>query len=259
MLDLGCGSGSFEYESYPLVVIALDVERPAGPVPRCFVEADAARLPFENAIFDAVISNHSLEHIANLDAALKEIGRILKRPGKLYVAVPDSRTLSDRLYRWLARGGGHVNPFRSPEELAARIGQHLAAPLAGIRPLYTSLSFLNKRNHPSRAPRGLWLLGGGNEWILKELNYGLRWLDCHLGTRLSQYGWALFFGEYPDPPSQESWPNVCVRCGAGHPSGWLHNQGAVRSNWLRRSYVCPDCGATNYFTSDEEKGNRQAC
>ena len=47
------------------------------------MQADAAHLPFATASFDAVISNHSLEHFAQLDAALVEIGRVLKRPGKL--------------------------------------------------------------------------------------------------------------------------------------------------------------------------------
>jgi hypothetical protein len=85
----------------------------------------------------------------------------------VYVAVPDSTTFTDRLYRWLARGGGHLNPFASAEDLAARIQRHVIEPLAAIRPLHTSFSFLNKRNHPGRAPRRLWLLGGGNERVLK--------------------------------------------------------------------------------------------
>ena len=253
VLDLGCGSGSFDPDSFPLVVIALDVERPTRARPRFFVQADAARLPFAEASFDAFIANHSLEHIADLDTALREINRILKRPGKLYVAVPDSTTFTDRLYRWLARGGGHLNPFTSVADLSARIRRHISEPLAAVRPLHTSLSFLNKRNHPSRPPRRLWLLGGGNEGILKAINRSLRWSDRHLHTRLSLYGWALFFGDFTEPVSQTAWTNVCVRCGGGHPSGWLEDRGAVRSSgWFGRSYLCPECGASNHFTPDRE-------
>ena len=56
---------------------------------------------------------------------LAEIGRVLKPPGALYIAVPDASTFGDRLYRWLTWGGGHVNAFTSARELAATIEQRL--------------------------------------------------------------------------------------------------------------------------------------
>jgi ubiquinone/menaquinone biosynthesis C-methylase UbiE len=40
-----------------------------------FVQGDAARLPFADKTFAAVISNHSLEHFDDLAGALREIGR----------------------------------------------------------------------------------------------------------------------------------------------------------------------------------------
>jgi SAM-dependent methyltransferase len=250
VLDLGCGPGSFDHQSFPLIVIALDADLPAR-TPRRFVQADAALLPFAAASFDAVISNHSMEHIAQLDPALQEISRVLRRPGKLFIAVPDSTTLTDRLYRWLASGGGHLNPFSSVEELTAKIRQHIAEPLAAIRPLYTSLSFLNKHNQPTRPPRRLRLIGGGSEPLLRTVNYWLRWSDRHLNTRLSIYGWALFFGEYPEPVSPAAWVNVCIRCGSGSPAGWLRDLGTVRKSvWFGHVYSCPDCGTSNVFTPD---------
>lgn len=85
----------------------------AEAAPRLSVLADAAALPFASASFDAVVANHSLEHFADLDGALGEIGRVLAPAGALYIAVPDATTFTDRLYRWLARGGGHVNRFSS--------------------------------------------------------------------------------------------------------------------------------------------------
>ena len=252
MLDLGSRSGSFTYQSYRVAIIAVDIEITAQRSAARFVQADAAHLPFAAASFDAVIANHSLEHFPQLDAALAEIGRVLKRPGKLYVAVPDSSTLTDRLYRWLARGGGHVNAFSSVDDLIGRIGARVAEPLAAVRPLCTSLSFLNRRNHPSRPPRKLWLLGGGNERVLVWLTYLLRAADRTLHTRLSLYGWALFFGEYAEPIRQDVWTNVCVRCGAGHPSDRLMEQGCVRKGtFFGHYYACPDCGALNRFTPDQ--------
>jgi SAM-dependent methyltransferase len=232
-------------------VIALDADIPAHARPRHFVQADAALLPFTAASFDAVISNHSLEHIARLDPALQEISRVLRRPGKLFVAVPDSTTFTDRLYRWVSSGGGHLNPFASAPELVARIQRYIAEPLAAIRPLYTSLVYLNKHNYSTPPPLRLRLMGGGNERLLRMVNYWLRWSDRHLRTHLSLYGWALFFGEYPEPVSSTSWINVCIRCGSGAPADWLRNLGAVRKSiWFGHVYSCPDCGTSNAFTPD---------
>src|SRR5438477_426023 len=103
VLDLGCAAGSFASDELPFIVVRIDLERPDTHASH-FVQADAARLPFPAACFDAVISNHSLEHFDNLAASLEEIGRVVKPSGALYVAVPDATTISDRLYRWLARG-----------------------------------------------------------------------------------------------------------------------------------------------------------
>ena len=75
---------------------------------RVRLAAREASLPFQDASFDAVISNHSLEHFEQLQPALQELGRVLRPNGSIFIAVPDASTFADRLYRWLARGGGHV-------------------------------------------------------------------------------------------------------------------------------------------------------
>ena len=91
-------------------MVRVDLDRQA-PAPPNLVQADAARMPFPDHCFDLIISNHSLEHFGDLAGSLREIGRVVRPNGALYVAVPDATTLSDRFYRWLARGGGHVNAF----------------------------------------------------------------------------------------------------------------------------------------------------
>src|SRR5690242_18054825 len=109
VLDLGCDEGSFPEEATSATVVRVDRDAPkkgAGG-PR-FIQSDAAKLPFANQTFAAVISNHSLEHFDALAGALREIGRVIQPGGSLYVAVPDASTWTDKLYRWLGRGGGHV-------------------------------------------------------------------------------------------------------------------------------------------------------
>jgi SAM-dependent methyltransferase len=247
VLDLGCGGGSFDSAGSPFTTVRIDLERRSVQVPN-FVQADAARLPFGAGCFDVVISNHSLEHVTELASALEEIGRVLKPTGSLYVAVPDATTITDRLYRWLAHGGGHVNHFSSAHELALKIERATGLKHTAARTLCTSFSFLNRRNH--RVPRRLLLLGGGTETSLRLFTYVLRLLDRYLGTRMSVYGWALYFGIVDGAIDRNAWTNVCVFCGAGHSSNFLLRDHRVVRSWLIPAFRCPSCGTMNLFTDD---------
>jgi SAM-dependent methyltransferase len=252
VLDLGSKSGSFDTTSLLARTIRVDLCAPAPAKRVSAVRADAARLPFRDSSFAAVIANHSLEHFQQLDAALAAAGRVLRTGGALFVAVPDASSLTDRIYRWLGRGGGHVNAFRSAADIIDRVTARTGLGYVGGRVLCSSLSFLNSRNHTAPAPRKLLLLGGGRESILRWLNRLFRIFDRWLGTRMSVYGWALYFGSVPEPISSRTWVNVCVRCGAGCDSADLLAAGLVRRRLLfARSYICPKCGASNFFYRDE--------
>jgi hypothetical protein len=108
-------------------------------------------------------------------------GTLQRFPGHcsngFFVAVPDATTISDRLHRWLARGGGHVNPFSSASDLATRITRVTGLKLVATRTLCTSLSCLNRCNRQGRAPRRFLLLGGGTGVSLLLICYLLRLAD----------------------------------------------------------------------------------
>ena len=110
VLDLGSQYGSFPPQATAGRVVRLDLDARAAPGVFA-VQADAAHLPFRDHTFARAVANHSLEHFDALTQCLSELGRVLAPNAQLYVAVPDASTLADQLYRWLARGGGHVNPF----------------------------------------------------------------------------------------------------------------------------------------------------
>ncbi len=216
-----------------------------------FVCADAAWLPFRDGAFDAIISNHSLEHVSDLAGTMREIGRVIRRDGALFVAVPDAATLTDRLYRWLLHGGGHLNAFRSAGQLSAAISSATGLDLVATRVLHSSLRFLLHSNYKPRPPRRLWIVGNGNPTITAFLTYALRQLDRVLGTRSSVYGWAFYFGNLRESVGIDAWTNVCIRCGTGHSQASLVERGRVRRQVvLFKSYLCPMCGAWNLFTSD---------
>ena len=199
-----------------------------------------------------MICNHSVEHFEELDASLAEIGRVVKTRGALFVSVPDASTLTDRIYRWLYPAGGHVNPFKSAAELSGRIAAASGLGCVATRLLYSSLSFLNRANLQGRPQRKMWLFARGDERFIMLLNGLTRIVDGLLGTRLSVYGWAFYFGEITGPLVAGEWRNTCARCGAGHPSEQLEAEGAVRRKWFGlRVYECPGCGARNLFVRDE--------
>ena len=235
VLDLGCDAGSFPSSATAATVVRLDLDAPKDS--RNFVQADASHLPFANQSFAAVICNHSLEHFTELHAVLREIGRVIRPEGALFVSVPDASTLTDKLYRWLARGGGHVNAFTAPDQVVTAVESATGLRHVATRLLYSSLSFLNRRNSPRPIPRRLLLLGGGHEFSLKLYTWLSRRVDALFGARTSIYGWSFYFGSVSGPIETDGWPNVCVRCGSAVPTRELPAKG--------RTFRCPNCGARN--------------
>lgn len=246
VLDFCCGEGSFDARSYPLRVIRLDAAIRRSTPDDLSVEAEAQRLPFRSHTFDAVIANHALEHLHPLKPALQELGRVLKKNGTAYVSVPDARRFSDRLYRKLFRNrGGHVNLFGSSRELARMLSWYLGLPHAGTRLLYTSFAYLNRHNFKDRrAKRDQLRVPPLPESAVLALNAAAAMADSWIGTSLSVYGWALYFGSTPGAVVGRPQVNVCVRCGSALPDppakSWVLScpycagRAVNRGRWLPR-------------------------
>ena len=251
ILDLGSGRGSFDASAFPsLHVFSVDLYRPPSPT-KLFAQADAARLPCAAGAFDAVICGHTLEHFEDLDSALKEIGRVIKRSGSFFASVPDASTLTDRVYRWLFDGGGHVNPITSASEFASRIERAVGLRQSGRRVLLSSFAFANSKNSPNGPPKKiLHTLRLDRERVLVVFTWLFRRLDSLVGTRTSIYGWAFWFGAIPGAIDPNIWANVCVRCGCGSSSEHLITRKLVTGRgWFQR-YACPNCGATTLVVPD---------
>jgi len=256
VLDLGARRGSFDPSSNPGRTVRLDIDAPAAAPSVFAVQGDAASLPFRDHCFDAVIANNSLEHFPQLTASLFEVRRTLKPDGELFVSVPDASTISDRIYRFFGSGGGHVNPFRSADEVASIVAGATGLPHRGTRTLFSSLAFLHPANR-GRALRLMLLLGAG-EGALRWLTWLFRMIDRWIGTRLAVYGWALYFGSRGEPIDPVPWTNVCVRCGAGHSSASLLASDKLHRGALASRYQCPSCGTWNLFTDDGRYVDRRA-
>ena len=253
VLDVGALTGSFPTDYCPgAVVVRVDLELPAPGTCPGFVQADAGCLPFPDRCFDAVIANHSLEHIRGLPTALGEIGRVVRPDGSLFVAVPDASTFSDRLFRFAYQdNSGHINPFCSADALAADITRATSLELKATRSLYSSFEYLNRYYFPARGSWRLRAVGNGNRRCIVALSYATRLFDRVFHTRTSAYGWAFYFGNLDEEVEQGSWSNVCVGCGAGHPASGLLASNLVRRWIIFEAYSCPRCGSRNLFTPDK--------
>ncbi|MBQ2897510.1 MAG: class I SAM-dependent methyltransferase [Clostridia bacterium] len=102
VLDIGCGAAgkSLYYLSKGATsVIGVDVVEKYGVEAKQLQEklnlegfefmcTDAANMPFAENTFDTVIMNDAMEHVAQPEMVLKEVYRVLKPSGKLYINFP---------------------------------------------------------------------------------------------------------------------------------------------------------------------------
>lgn len=110
VLDLGCGEGHFASLAFrrPLdVAIDLSAAAVAEAARRriygLVVLGDACRMPFGNGVFGSVVSNSSLEHVEEVDDALREAWRVLEPGGVLVATTPTERFAEELLGSALAR------------------------------------------------------------------------------------------------------------------------------------------------------------
>ncbi|MHB8502664.1 MAG: ubiquinone/menaquinone biosynthesis methyltransferase [Candidatus Acidiferrales bacterium] len=165
VLDLCCGTGDLSFSlaregtarifgadfAHPMLVrargkSASQFSHSPNVTPRIlpFLEADALRLPFPDASFDLVATAFGFRNLANYEAGLREIHRILKPGGTIAILefTEPPAGLLGALYRWyfrevLSRIGGliscnyaaytylpkSVSRFFLPPELAALMQQ----------------------------------------------------------------------------------------------------------------------------------------
>ena len=87
-LDLGCGRQSYQRflrVLHPANLIKVDMSRGSSPNVLADLEGN---LPFRDNCVDVVLLFNVLEHVYNAKGLIKEISRVLKRGGCLYLYVP---------------------------------------------------------------------------------------------------------------------------------------------------------------------------
>jgi 2-polyprenyl-3-methyl-5-hydroxy-6-metoxy-1,4-benzoquinol methylase len=95
ILELGCGDGFQSMKLKPLGKLLVSTDYRFTALNRRqsnnlnFVVCDAEQLPFKPGSFDAVFSSNMLEHLEDIDRALKEMTYVLRPRGMMLHAVPN--------------------------------------------------------------------------------------------------------------------------------------------------------------------------
>lgn len=140
VLELGCGGGiltsSLEDGRWKLIAQDILQEPLVAALPHLkhasLVRCPAARLPFRENSFDAVLSSDLLEHVNDVGAVVAESTRVL-RPGGLFLYETVNRTwlsflVGKVLLEWALRyvpvGTHRFRDFIRPEELHSLMNEH---------------------------------------------------------------------------------------------------------------------------------------
>lgn len=165
ILEIGCGRGGFSRHLAsnnlpPSKVVAADFSKYALAIAASklknsnidWKQEDIMNISFEDNYFDTVISCETIEHVPNPKKAIKELFRVLKPGGKLFLTCPNyfnlfgiwcwyrwligkpfteggqpyvNYILFPQVYFWVKRSGFKVDYFQSSEiTIPARVPKH---------------------------------------------------------------------------------------------------------------------------------------
>lgn len=232
VLDLGCGSGTVAYAGYPqLRFFGSDQYADAGttrwPPNAWLALADAEQLPYADGTFDGAICNFVFEHFERPRAALRELDRLVRPGGFLYVAIPRAGSLQDRLFRFALKGGGHIQRYTFAG-FVSMVYQETGFKLAGYAPARGAFTWLRDVPYGEKLYR--LLFGSFRAWAALGVNL----------LEASDYLMLFHLGERRGFRAVE---NVCGRCGS-----------EIFPSQNRERWVCPGCSFENILVPVVRRG-----
>jgi SAM-dependent methyltransferase len=142
ILNVGCGTGGFTIVAAETAALSVGIDADANAVDICalkrldagrgrFVRAAAEALPFADGTFDLVYCFSAIEHVDSVEASVREMVRVTRPSGVVYVHTPNAWSWYEGHYKLLWM------PFlpRALGRLYLRLRGRPAAYLATLRRL----------------------------------------------------------------------------------------------------------------------------
>lgn len=119
VLDVGCAYGfmlqrfpnSFQKFGVDVSEYAVGIARERLPSATFKIMGAEEKLPFEKNFFDIILLNDVLEHLENPKIALKNIWRVLKKGGILYITTPNLNIVRKKIFRNSDKKVHHISLF----------------------------------------------------------------------------------------------------------------------------------------------------
>ena len=139
VLELGCGTGSMWVGHEDVIekcseIIFSDFSEGVletaksniGDLPNAeFRVVNIQDIPFEDNYFDVIIANNMLYHVPDIEKALSEVSRVLKKGGKFYAGTSGEKGIMETIVSWMGIPGAYVNTF-SLENGGERLERHFS-------------------------------------------------------------------------------------------------------------------------------------
>ena len=119
VLDIGCAYGlmlqkfSDYFQKFGVDVSKYAIGIAKKKLPSAIFQIGSAeeKLPFKEDFFDIILFNDVLEHLENPNFALKNIWRVLKKEGILYITTPNLNVVRKKIFRYADEKEHHISLF----------------------------------------------------------------------------------------------------------------------------------------------------
>ncbi|MBL7647382.1 MAG: methyltransferase domain-containing protein [Candidatus Hydrogenedentes bacterium] len=187
VLDVGCGRGYIDavVEAQGGQYVGADFVISRGGFP--LVQADAARLPFSDEVFDVLLCVDASEHFPDPAGAAREFFRVLKPGGVFFLSAPNYGNVAG-VVKWACEGMGWYEP-NTWAPFGRWQPQELEQPLTPgfIREVYGAAGFTAIRALGHGAEVGLGLFPWVDHPRMPEaVQFRLQRLFAHLGPAVAK-------------------------------------------------------------------------